>query len=96
MAVVVTTIFDGTDTFIADVSYTATADKTATIAHTLGAAPGEVTLTPLAPEPFYVGQARVTTINTTNVIVTKTSVAASSNAAAAIRVIIKRPHTLGR
>jgi hypothetical protein len=91
-----TTVFDGTDTFISDVAFTATKDKTATIAHGIGATPQDVQMSPLQPEPFYVGRAAITTINTTNVIVTKLSTAASSNAAAAIRVIIKRPHTLGR
>lgn len=97
-AVVVTTIFDGTDTFIADVSFTATKDKTATIAHGIGVAvtPQDVTLTPLAPEPYYVGRCVASAINTTNVVLTKLSTAASSNAAAAVRVVIKRPHTLGR
>ena len=91
-----TTVFDGADTHITDVAFTATKDKTATIAHTLAADPAEFTLTPLAPEPFFVGRCVVSAHNTTNVILTKLSTAASSNAAAAIRVIAKRPHSLGR
>lgn len=98
MAVTITTVFDGTDTHIADVIYSATADKTATIAHTLAAVPQEVYITPLLvlTGPTAGTTHAATTIDSTNVVITKQSTAGTSNAAAQVRVIIKRPHTLGR
>lgn len=81
------------DTTIVDVNFTATGDKSATIAHGLAGTPQEVYLTPLLLA-FYASQLFAGTINSTNVILTKTSVAASTGLQ--VRTIIKRPHSYGR
>lgn len=96
-AVTITTVFDGTDTHIADVIAAADGDTTATIPHTLGAAPAEVTVTQLLSQALTALSAwAVTTIDATNVVLTKLTSTGSGNAGAQIRVIIKRPHSLGR
>lgn len=86
------------DTTIVDVAYTATADKDATIAHGLAGTPQEVYLTPLLSlaGPAAGTKYAATTINSTNVVVSKQSAASTNNAAAQVRVTIKRPHSLGR
>jgi hypothetical protein len=86
------------DSTIVDVAYTATADKVATIAHGLVAAPQEVYITPLLrlAGPLAGTIYAATTINTTNVVVTKQSAANTADNAAQIRVTIKRPHSAGR
>jgi hypothetical protein len=94
-AVTVTTVFDGADSFIADVEATADADTTATIPHTLGVAPAEVTLTPLA------AAARLSlwiagTIDANNVVCLKATTAGSGAAGNQLRAIIRRPHSIGR
>lgn len=96
-AVSLTVVFTGTDTLIRDVIATADADTTATIAHGLVTAPQEVTITPILSQALAAlsGWA-VTTIDATNVVCTKLTTAGSGNAAAQLRVIIKRPHSLGR
>lgn len=89
MAVTVTTVKDGADYFIATVTATADADTTATITHTLGAAPDEVTITPLITAG-YTSQWTLTTLGVTTVTLTKGTAAGSGNASAQIRVICKR------
>ena len=97
MAVSLTTILDGVDEHIVDVIATADADTTATIPHTLGAAPLEVTITQLISQALTALSAwAVTTIDATNVVLTKLTSVGSGNAAAQVRVIIKRPHSIGR
>jgi hypothetical protein len=94
-AVTVTTVFDGPDSFIADVEATADADTTATIPHTLAATPAEVYTTDLA------AAARLSlwiasTIDGTNVVLTKATTMGSGAAGNQVRCIIKRPHSIGR
>lgn len=83
------------DTTIIDVAATATADKTATINHGLAGTPQEPYLTALL-QNYYLSRWAVTTLNSTQAILTKLSTAASANNAAQVRVIIKRPHSYGR
>ncbi len=95
MAVTVNNVLAGTDTKIATVIATADADTTATIAHGLGAVPLEVYFTPLLQAPAALSLWAVTTIDATNVVLTKATTAGSGNAGAQIRVVIKRPHSIG-
>lgn len=95
MAVTVTIVNAGTDTRISDVEATADADTTATIPHGLGAVPQEVTLTWLLTAGS-LSLWRATTIDGTNVVLTKGTAVGSGAAGAQVRAIIKRPHTLGR
>lgn len=96
MAVTVTTVYDGSDTFIADIEATADGDTTATIPHTLGAAPAEVYITALLQAPAEDSNWAATTIDATNVVLTKGTTAGSGSAGNQVRCIIKRPHSLGR
>lgn len=96
-AVSLTSVFTGTDSVIRDVIATADADVTATIPHGLGAAPAEVTITPMLSQALAALSAwAVTTIDATNVVCTKLATAGSGNAAVQLRVVAKRPHSLGR
>lgn len=95
MAVTVTTVFDGTDTHIADVEATADADTVATIPHTLGAIPAEVYITGLLAAAA-ISLWRATTIDATNVVLTKSTTAGSGAAGNQVRCIVKRPHSIGR
>lgn len=96
-AVSVNVVFTGTDTVIRDVVATADADTTATIPHGLGAVPGEVHILKTLSQALAAESSwAVTTIDATNVVCTKLATAGSGNAAAQLRVTIKRPHSLGR
>lgn len=95
MAVTVTTVFDGPDSFIADVEATADADTIATIPHTLAATPAEVYITWLLLAAT-LSLWRATTIDGTNVVLTKSTTAGSGAAGNQVRCIIKRPHSIGR
>ncbi len=94
-AVTLTTVFAGTDSRIVDVEATADADTTATIPHSLGATPQEVTLTWLLAAAA-ISLWRATTIDGTNVVATKATTAGSGAAGVQARAIIRRPHTIGR
>ena len=95
MAVTNTVVLNGTDSHIVDVEATADADTTATIPHTLSAAPQEVYVTPLAAAAITSGW-RVTTIDATNVVLTKGTGGGSGAAGVQVRCIIKLPHSIGR
>ncbi len=95
MAVTLTTVLAGTDKRIVDVEATADADTTATIPHSLGAAPLEpiITWRLLAAT---LSLWRATTIDGTNVVLTKSTTVGSGAAGAQARVIINRPHSIGQ
>ncbi len=101
MGVVITVVRDGVDVHVVDVTATNTKDKTATIPHTfntggfpLTPANVEVYLIPLLAEA-YVARWRRVSVDTTNVVLEKLSTGGSANAAAQLRVTIKRPHSIG-
>jgi hypothetical protein len=106
MAIVTTTVFTGADVVAVDIAATATKDKgPVTINHRTAltasgnpppvAAQLDVHLIPLLAEALAARWA-VTQINSTQVQLTKLSTAGSANAAAQLRVRIKRPHSIGR
>jgi hypothetical protein len=78
----------GAFTYIVDVTWLAADATSGNIVHGLGVTPKEVHITPLAfgatPSQF-----SATTVDATNVVITKFSTAA--NTTATTRVIIKRP-----
>jgi len=95
-AVTITNIYSlGPETKIADIEATADADTTATFAHGLGAAPAEVYFTYLLAAGA-LSLWRATTVDGTNVVCTKSTPVGSGAAGAQVRLIVKRPHTLGR
>lgn len=94
-AVTVTNILAGVDALIADVEATADADTTATIPHGLGGTPQDISYIPLLQAPAAVSAWAATTIDGTNVVLTKGTGVGSGSAGAQVRVTIKRPHSIG-
>ena len=85
------------DSKIVDITIDDTTASTVTIPHGLRrllGAPQEVTLTALLAEGM-TSQWFASTIDTTNVVLTRAVLTASSSGAQ-LRVIIKRPHSVGR
>lgn len=95
MAVNITTVFDGPDSHVVDVEATADADTTATIPHTLGVTPERFTITWRALAAT-LSLWRVTTVDATNVVLTKSTTAGSGAAGIQARCVILRPHSIGR
>lgn len=95
MAVTLTTVLAGTDKRIVDVEATADADTTATIPHSLAATPLEALITWLLAAAA-ISLWRATTIDGTNVVLTKAVTAGSGVAGNQARVVINRPHSIGR
>lgn len=91
MAVTNTTIRASKQINITDVAASADADTTATIAHGFGEAPEEVILTWLAATAA-ISLWRVTTIDATNIVLTKATTAGSGGAPVQVRCIARR-HT---
>jgi hypothetical protein len=99
--------FQGTDFFSTEL-IAATADTSITIAHGLGAikaaagsgiaglAPLDYTLTPIVSADFYLSKWRVVSINTTNIVVAKSTTSLSGAATPQVKVIVRRPHSIGR
>ncbi|MGH2669758.1 MAG: hypothetical protein ACRDH5_11700 [bacterium] len=95
MAVNLTTVFAGTDTRIVDVEATADADTTATIPHGLGATPQEFLISWLLAAAA-ISLWRATTVDATNVVLTKATTAGSGAAGVQCRMVARRPHSIGR
>lgn len=93
--VTLTTVFAGTDSRIVDVEATADADTTATIPHGMVVAPQEFSFTYLLAAAA-ISLWRATTVDATNVVGTKGVGVGSGVAGVQVRVIIRRPHTIGR
>jgi len=72
---------------IVDITFSADADTTATVAHGFGVTPEEITLTPLTSQAS-VGLPRASTIDATNVVVTKQTTAGS--AGTVVRLIARK------
>lgn len=95
MAVTVTTVLAGVYTFIADVEATADGDTdTGNVAHGLPAAPQDVALCPLLQAEAGVSLWAVTTIDATNLVLTKSTGAGSGGAGNQVRVVASLPHSL--
>lgn len=85
------------DSLIVDIVASADGDTTITVPHLMGVAPQEVYITPLLSQALTALSGWVvSTINTTNIILTKLASTGSGNAAAQLRLIVKRPHSIGR
>jgi len=94
--VTVTTVLAGTDMYIATVVASADGDTTATIPHGLGAIPLEFYATQLLSQALTALSAWSWAIDTTNLVGTKLASTGSGNAAAQVRVVVKRPHSIGK
>ncbi len=96
MAVTITNIFQGVDASVNDIQATADADAAAIIPHGLGSVPfvpTEVTFMPRVAVPKTVG---VTALDGTNITCAMGVAAGSGQAGPQLRVLCKRPHTIGR
>lgn len=100
MAVTVTQVFAGTDSFIATITATADGDTTATVTHNLNiATPAQtrVIMTPLTSvaataNPMWAA----TTFNANSTVFTKATSTGSGQGGAQLQVEISRPHSIGR
>ena len=96
MSITVATILDGADTFIANVEAATDTVTTATLlaaTHGCGTVP-EVYLIPLTHH-YYISQWRYTIDALGNITCTKGTAVGSGVTGAQLRVIIKRPHSIG-
>lgn len=98
MAVSTTPVLSGTTKFIFDVTATADADTTTgSVAHGLGAVPLSVIITPLVSQALTALSAwAVTTLDGTNIALTKLTSAGSGNASPQLRVEVSLPHSVVR
>lgn len=90
MAVTLTTIASRGNKLIVDVEATADADTTATIPHGMGQIPQKVTLTNLIQVAAALSLWAATTIDATNVILTKAITASSGSAGDQVRCVIEK------
>jgi hypothetical protein len=95
MALGVTPVFQGQNLYIADCVFANDADTTGNVPHGLGLVPLHVVITPTNMIAATVPMA-ATTIDATNVALTKVGVGAGSAAASPVRVMISRPHSIIR
>jgi hypothetical protein len=89
-----TTIWAGPDTKIVDLTSNDNGTS-AVIPHGLGETPADVALTALQTLAA-VNLWRVSAMDATNVTVSKTEDESGESATAQLRVIIRRPHSIGR
>lgn len=94
MAVSLTTVFLSNDLRVTDVIATADADTTATIPHGFGpGVPVDVSISPMNQAVSALSLWALETLSGTTVVLTKATTASSGDAAAQLRVVIRR---LGR
>jgi hypothetical protein len=93
MAVNLTTVSSSAVKKIVDVEATSDADTTATIPHGMASAPKEYQVTMLATAAT-LSLWRVTTVDATNVVLTKSTTGSSGASGAQIRVTIALPHSI--
>ena len=97
MAFTVTPVFAGLTLFIADIIADADGDAASpNIPHGLGVAPLDVTITPLLQVAAGLSLWAATTIDATNIVVSKSVAVGSGVAGAQLRVTARTPHTLVR
>lgn len=87
------------DTMIVDVTASADGDTTATIPHLMGPTPPQdVTITPILSQALAAssGWSLNAVPGATNVVCTKLATTGSGSGTAQLRVIIRRPNSIGR
>lgn len=106
-AVSATNVRQGSTLYVADIISSAAGDTTITLAHGLGAisvnaaadfralAPQIVTLTPRS-SPGWLSRWRLTSINSTSVVLNKTASTSSLSAAVQLTVAVQLPHSIAR
>lgn len=97
MAVSSNTVFQGPDTFIADVTATANGDTGISIPHGLSpGVPVEVYLTRLRQVSGAASKWAASILTDTSVTLSKSTAGGSGDSEAQVRVIVKKPNTYGR
>lgn len=102
MAVTVTAVAQAagypprSQTSIWDIEATADADTTATITHGLKGTPQDIQITPLLQASAGLSLWAVTTINTAQVVLTKSTGVGSGAAGNQLRVVVRVPHSIGQ
>lgn len=93
MAITITVVLAGKDTYIATIAASTSDVSSGNIAHGLGAAPLEVEITPVTADVATIPSWAATTIDATNIVLTRDSTGA---AASTVRLVAKRPHSIGK
>lgn len=94
MAVTITPVLAGVDTYIATVTASAGSDlSSGDITHGLNGVPLDVQITPVTADAAGVPVWAATTISATKVILTRDATGA---AASTVRVVIRLPHSIGK
>lgn len=100
MAVTVTTVFTGTDSFIATVQATADGDTAATVTHNLNIATPAQTRVVMTPLTAVAATASpnwgVTAFAANSITLTKNTATGSGQGTPQLQVEIMRPHSIGR
>ncbi len=84
------------DSMIVDIVASADGDTAGTFPHLMGSAPAEVYLVPLLSQALTALSAWTVAPGAANIVLTKLASTGSGNASAQLRVIVRRPHTIGR
>lgn len=92
MAITITVVLAGRDTYIANVAADGADVASGNIAHGLGAVPKVVEITPVTAAAAAVPSWAATTIDATNIVLTRDATGA---AAATVRLTVRRPHSIG-
>lgn len=97
MAITTRLVLGGTNTFVTDIKCTADSDTTVTIPHGLASIPKGVVLTMLVTQALSAMSGwAVTSIDATNIVLTKLASVGSANASFfQVRLIANTPHSLG-
>lgn len=93
MATTITTVLAGKDTYICTVAVTNSETTSGNIAHGLGLTPKEVVITPVTAVVASSALWAATTIDGTNIVLTRDATGAS--VADTVRVVVRTPHSIG-
>lgn len=92
MALTITPVFAGTDFKTWTVQSDTDDVDTGTITHGFGAAPADVSLVPLLASAY--AAEWIATVNASNIVLAKTSAAATLTVGS-VKVVARRPHSIG-
>lgn len=96
MSTSATLVYQGVQTYVADVIATADGDTSIILTHGLGVAPADVQLTALSAAGALSTWAWTATTSTTTITLTKSTATGSGAAPVQLRAIVRAPHSIGR
>ena len=95
MAVTVTAVLSGKTTYIADITATADADTdTGNVAHGLESAPLDYSVAAIEQATAELSAWAITSVDATNIVVTKSTAVGSGSANKQVRVRVSLPHSI--